>query len=86
MAVDEYGSGMLSKNERKTKDTHPDYTGLGTIDGVDVWISAWMKKGKPGSKIGEGKPFLSLAFSVREARPTGTLPVTNNESSDDFPF
>jgi hypothetical protein len=56
-------SGALFKNDRKDKDTHPDYTGSALIDGVDMWISAWIKKGN-------GKTFMSLAFKPKDSVAT----------------
>ena len=53
-------SGSLFKNERKEKDTHPDYTGNGMIDGKNFWFSAWVKKDR------NGKSFMSLAFKPKE--------------------
>lgn len=53
-------SGSLFKNEKKEKDSHPDYTGNGMIDGREYWFSAWIKTAKNGSK------FMSLAFKPKE--------------------
>lgn len=42
------GSFSLFKNDRKTTDSHPDYTGSILIDGKEYWISGWKKEGKRG--------------------------------------
>ena len=58
-------TGSLWKNDRKEKDTHPDYTGSVRINGHDMWISAWLKESN-------GKRFMSLAFKPKDgtsARP-----------------
>lgn len=54
-------TGTLFKNDRKEKDSHPDYQGNALIGGVDYWISAWIKDGKNGK-------FMSLAFKPKEER------------------
>lgn len=51
--------GVLFKNDRKEKDSHPDYKGQCEIDGADYWISAWIKTGAKGK-------FMSLAFTAKE--------------------
>lgn len=56
------GNGALFKNDRKEKDTHPDYKGdVKLPDGTDCWIAAWLKDGKNGK-------FLSLSIQPKEAR------------------
>lgn len=43
------GQFSLFKNEKKEKDSHPDYKGDGMApDGTPVWVSAWLKVGKNG--------------------------------------
>jgi hypothetical protein len=56
-------SGSLFKNERKDKDSHPDYTGNGMIDGKGFWFSAWIKKDR------NGKSFMSMSFKPKEDQP-----------------
>ena len=55
-------SGALFKNDRKEKDSHPDYKGSALVDGADYWISAWIKEGQKGK-------FMSLAFTAKDAQP-----------------
>jgi len=74
-------SGALFKNDRKTTDNHPDYNGSALIGGVDMWISAWIKKGN-------GKTFMSLAFKPKdESSPTKTTTITKQvEDDSEIPF
>jgi hypothetical protein len=65
MTYDNTNSGMLSRNDRKEKDTHPDFKGAINVDGVDYWLSAWVKEGKPGGKM-EGRKYFSLSVSPKE--------------------
>lgn len=69
-------SGALFKNDRKDKDTHPDYTGSALIDGVDMWISAWIKKGN-------GKTFMSLAFKPKDSAATVKMDKAAKPVEDD---
>ena len=53
------GQGSLFKNDKKEKDSHPDYRGDCTVNGVKCWISAWIKTGKNGK-------FMSLNIQPKE--------------------
>lgn len=56
------GQFSLFKNDRKEKDTHPDYRGDGVLlDGTPAWISAWLKETN-------GKKFFSISIQPKEAR------------------
>lgn len=73
-------SGIVYVNERKEKDSHPDRTGSATINGVDYWISGWLKKGDKG-------PFLSLAFKPKEGKSEPKRKTaTDKDFEDDIPF
>ncbi len=54
-------SGALFKNERKEKDTHPDYKGNARLGGVDYDIAAWVKEAQ-----GTGKKYFSLSIKPKE--------------------
>lgn len=87
MAYDSTNCGMLSRNERKEQPNQPDYTGQVNVDGVDYWLSAWVKEGKPGSKM-EGKKFFSLALKPKEQRSAAPAPQRQAAPipEDDVPF
>jgi hypothetical protein len=53
-------TGVLFKNDKKLNDNHPDYKGSITVNGVEYWISSWIKQGKNGK-------FMGLAVTPKEA-------------------
>lgn len=74
--------GSLFKNDRKTADTHADYTGSLNVDGQEFWINAWLKEGKSGTK------FMSLSVRPKEGRTEASdRPAATHVASDDaIPF
>lgn len=75
-------SGTLGRNQRREKDTHPEYNGKCVIDGREYWISAWVKDGQNGR-------FFSLAFKPKEqqqAPQRQAPPPADDPFSDDIPF
>jgi len=70
-------SGAIFINDKKEREGHPDRTGQATIDGVDYWVSGWLKKGR------DGNPWLSLAFRKKEAQ-SKPVPVKSNKQAPDF--
>ncbi len=52
-------SGVLFENDRKEKDTHPDWKGKAMIGGKMYWVSMWNKEGRNGD-------FYSLAFQPQD--------------------
>lgn len=51
-------SGILFKNDKKNP-KWPDYKGNAQVDGVEYWLSGWIKEGKKGR-------FLSLSFKAKD--------------------
>jgi hypothetical protein len=51
----------LFPNERKASDKHPDFTGQGLVNGVEVWASMWVKR---SSKTGE--EFFSISVRPKD--------------------
>ena len=79
---DNTNSGILSRNDRKEKDTHPDMTGSINVEGVEYWLNGWTKTRKDGS----GR-FLSLSVKRKDAPATQSKPRDPvAEMDDDIPF
>jgi hypothetical protein len=81
MSYDNELTGLISKNDRKTTDAHPDIKGQCEIGGVQYWISGWMK-----TRNSDGGKFYSLKFTAKDAaqKPAKQAPVFDD--ADDVPF
>lgn len=60
---DNTNSGALFKNDRKETASHPDYKGQINVNGVDYWLSAWIKPMKNDPE----RRFMSLSVKPKEA-------------------
>ena len=65
---DNTNRGISFENNRKEKDTHPDYKGSINADGVEYWLSAWMKEGAKGK-------FMSFSLTPKEQTQTAAQAV-----------
>jgi hypothetical protein len=75
-------SGVLFTNDKREKESHPNYKGNIRVDGKDYWISGWIKEGKNGK-------FMGLAVSPKEDQPSQpqSKPKAKIEDMDDgIPF
>ena len=74
-------SGSLFKNDKKTTDKHPDRKGSAMIDGVNYWVSGWVKQDK------NGNPWMSLSFQAKDgAQQAGPKKPVSEELDDEIPF
>lgn len=84
MSYDNNNRGSLGKNKRKTEDTHPEYSGQINIEGVEYWLSAWVKtNGETGEK------FFSISAKAKEAKKEAPKPKREadfEEMAGDIPF
>lgn len=76
------GQFTLFKNDRKEKDSHPDYKGQGIApDGSPVWVSAWIKEGAKGK-------FMSCSMQTKDAQqeaPRSSKPAKGVDP-EEIPF
>ena len=63
--------GSLFKNNKKTTELQPDYTGKIKVNGVELQLSAWVAKTKAGETY--------LNIKAKEATPS-----VNSGSQDNF--
>ncbi len=69
-------TGSLFRNDRREKETHPEYKGEINIDGKLYELAAWVRTTK-----NDGKKFFSL--SVSEKKPFDRRRVQDRETLDD---
>jgi uncharacterized protein (DUF736 family) len=84
MQYDNTNRGAIFKNDDKQQDNHPDYKGSINVNGVDMWVSGWLKTSDK-----TGKKFMSLSVKVKEEKAV-KQPSSPKRSSveldDDVPF
>jgi hypothetical protein len=51
--------GVLFKNLDRNSDSQPDYKGKAEVNGVEFWLSAWVREGQKGK-------FMSLSFTPKD--------------------
>ncbi len=77
---DNTNSGALFVNDRKERENQPDRNGSINVDGVDYWISGWLKQGKKGQ-------YLSLAVTKKEQQGGAPQSGADDEAlNEDIPF
>lgn len=79
MNYDNTNTGALFKNDMDGKsEKFPPYGGMINVEGVEYWISAWVKEGAKGK-------FFSLAIKPKEARQE-PAPQADAFRDDPIPF
>lgn len=81
MSYDNNLTGIISKNERKTDDKHPDIKGQCEIEGVQYWVDGWAK-----TRNSDGGKFYSLRFKRKDAAPQQTKPAAKPAARPADPF
>jgi len=85
--MDNTNRGAIWKNEKKEKETHPDFTGSLNVDGVEYWLNGWRRKEDASAKA----PAMSFTVRPKDApQQTGsrTKPMIarGNDMDDEIPF
>lgn len=76
MAYDNTNRAVLFKNENKTKETSPDYTGSLNFEGVECFLDAWIKTSESGRK------FMSLSVKRKDKQPAQASAPARKPSHD----
>lgn len=79
MEFDNTDRGVLYRNENKTSDNHPDYSGSVNVAGADYWLSGWLKESKK-----DGKKFFSLSVKQKEKQNPHAKPKQEKPMDDDL--
>lgn len=84
---DDSNRGSIWKNDKKEKDTHPDFTGSANVGGHDYWVNAWRRKEGASDRA----PALSFSFKLKDGKPAhGSAPKptksAREEMDDEIPF
>ena len=74
---DNTNRGALFRNERRKNDRQPEYTGTIDVEGVEYWMSAWVKEAKSS-----GKKFFSIALTPKDEGAQSN----SNTNDDEAPF
>ncbi|HYG55907.1 MAG TPA: hypothetical protein VD965_11485 [Burkholderiales bacterium] len=77
---DDTNRGALFKNAKKDSDNHPDYKGSVNVEGVEYWVSSWLKVSKAGEK------YLSLSLTAKDAPKSVSKPAPRQSRDEDVPF
>ena len=77
---DNTNRGSIWKNAKKTTENHPDFTGSLNVDGVEFWVSAWLRKPDANPKAP------ALSFSVKQKEETQPAAPMAKAFDDDIPF
>lgn len=78
---DNTNTGVLFKNDKKEKESHPDYRGSVNVGGAEYWLSSWIKSGAKGK-------FMSLSVTPKDAPKSAPKPAPKPDDFDldDAPF
>lgn len=80
-------SGVLFKNDKGDNEKRPDYKGSAEIEGVQYWVSAWIREGAKGK-------FMSMRYERKEQQTAqaprpASAPVASagyGNVEEDIPF
>jgi uncharacterized protein (DUF736 family) len=90
MAYDDTNTGILSRNNDRKTDKHPEFKGSQKVlcphcnQSSDHWSAAWVRERKE-----DGNKFFSIKLTPKEEKKAYAKPVAaakQDDFSDDIPF
>ena len=73
-------SGSMKRNDKGGVETRPDYRGSLNVEGVEFWLSGWIKESDDGK-------WMSLSVQRKEDKPATSKPKPRPSLTDDeIPF
>jgi hypothetical protein len=82
---DNTNTGAIFKNDKAGNDKRPDYKGSLNVEGVEYWISCWIRTGQK-----DGKKFMSAKVERKERqserRPEPGRQISADDDSGPLPF
>ena len=70
-------TGVLFKNDKDGNEKRPDYKGSAEIEGVQYWVSAWIRDGAKGK-------FMSMKYEAKEKQQSQQSQTPKPSPVDDF--
>lgn len=69
-------SGVLFRNDRKERDSHPDYAGTIIVEWREYFLNGWLKEGRKGK-------FFSLSVKPKQER-TQEIRKRHDDTRDSY--
>jgi len=95
MSYDNTNKGALWRNEKKSSENHPDFTGSADVDGIEYWVAGWKRKEDASPKA----PLLKISLKRKDESPKKAVSSGSRgahsgkaggdpfaDMSDDIPF
>jgi len=72
---DNSNRGSVWKNEDRKSDSHPQFKGIAEVNGVEYWVSGWLRKPDANPKA----PAMNFSFSAKENQPHSQPPQQSSQ-------
>ena len=79
---DNTNRGSIWKNDKKTTENHPDFTGSINVEGKEFWVSGWKRKADANPKA----PALSFSVQPKEPKVEEARVPASEFNDDPIPF